>query len=68
MINYKVPETPTDIMETARELDKLMYDYDFYGYQDADYGLRQAFEDLENDPYMVVQELIKIIREDILET
>lgn len=63
---YNVLDTPTDIMETAKALDELMQDYDIYGYRDADYSLQQAFEDLENDPYMVVMELIKIIREDVI--
>ena len=58
---------PTDIMETARELDQLMQDYDIFEYRDAEYSVQQAFNDLENDPYMVVQELIRIIREEVIE-
>lgn len=61
---YKVPEEPTDIMETAKELDKLMQDYYKSGYQIAGYNLQRAFEDLENDPYGIVMELIKIIRKE----
>ena len=64
---YRVKEEPTDLISTAQALNDLMKDYDWYGYQDADYNEEQALEDLENDPYMVVMELIKIIREDIIE-
>lgn len=64
---YILKEEPTDIRETARELDRLMKDYDPYGYDDADYSIQQAFNDLESDPYMVVMELIKIIRADVID-
>lgn len=57
----------TDLIETAKELNEVMEAYDPYGYRDADYSEAQAFDDLENDPYMVVMELLRIIKEDILE-
>lgn len=60
---YTVKEEPTDIIETARELDKLMHDFDPYDYDDAEYDVEQAFNDLQEDPYMVVMELIKIVRD-----
>ena len=60
---YTVKETPTDLITTAKELDQLMQDYDWYGYLDAEYSIDQALEDLENDPYMVVMELIRIARD-----
>ena len=60
-------EEKTDLIETAKMLDELMDSYDPYGYMDAEYSVEQALYDLENDPYMVVQELIKIIKNDIIE-
>lgn len=62
MKDYTTKE-PTDIMQTARELDELMKDFDWYEYNDQEYDVQKAFEDLENDPYMVVHELINMIRE-----
>ena len=50
-------------MQTARELDELMKDFDWYEYNDQEYDVQKAFEDLENDPYMVVSELIRMVRE-----
>ena len=50
-------------MQTARELDELMKDFDWYEYQDQEYDVQKAFDDLENDPYMVVSELIRMVRE-----
>ena len=44
-----------------------MSDLDFYGYCDADYSTQQAFNDLDTDPYMVVNELIRIIRENVID-
>lgn len=52
-----------DIIETAYELDELMKDFDWYEYQDQEYSPEKAFNDLENDPYMVVSELIRMVRE-----
>ena len=52
-----------DIIETANELDELMKDFDWYEYQDQEYNVQKAFNDLENDPYMVVSELIRMVRE-----
>lgn len=52
-----------DIIETAKELDELMKDFDWYEYQDQEYNVQKAFNDLENDPYMVVSELIRMVRE-----
>ena len=57
----------TDIIETANNLNDLMSDLDFYGYCDADYSTQQAFNDLDTDPYMVVNELIRIIRENVID-
>ena len=63
MTQYTVKETPTDLMEAARELDKFMQDIDWYGYQDAEYSVDQALADIDNDPGFVVMELIRIARD-----
>ena len=64
---YSSKEEPTDLLTAAKTLDDLMKDYDQYSYNDAGYSVQQAIYDLDNDPYMVVMELCKIIRNDIIE-
>lgn len=65
--SYKVKEAPADLIETAKQLNRLMKAYDPYSYSDADYTEAQALDDLANDPYMVIQELMKIIWFEVIE-
>ena len=60
---YTFKEVPTDLLTTAKQLDQFMKDLDFYGYLAADGSEQQALYDLENDPYFVVTELIRIARD-----
>ena len=64
MKEYTTKE-PTDLIETAKMLDDFMKGYDTYGYWDADYSIEQAIDDLEKDPYFIIQELIRMLKEDM---
>ena len=61
--NYTFLEQPTDLVSTAKELNKLLKDIDPYNYMNADYSEQKVFDDLNNDPYGVIMDLITIVKD-----